>query len=77
MTLVFLWDMIGALTLIPALSHFLLKEVESPRIRKHKAVESVAKSPKTFVVQEIGCGERSTGTEHSHVAQTDQEKMTP
>jgi predicted RND superfamily exporter protein len=43
LTFMFVWNMVGALILIPALSHFLLRNVHGPRSRDNRAGGNLAK----------------------------------
>jgi predicted RND superfamily exporter protein len=43
LTFMFVWNMVGALILIPALSHFLLGNVHGPRSRDHEAKSDLVK----------------------------------
>ncbi|HZZ91291.1 MAG TPA: MMPL family transporter [Usitatibacter sp.] len=45
LTFMFLWNMLGALVLIPALSHFLLDPVRAPRRRRARPLKSPGKAP--------------------------------
>jgi predicted RND superfamily exporter protein len=43
LTFMFVWNMVGALILIPALSHFLLRNIHGPRSRDSQAAGDLAK----------------------------------
>ncbi|MNG37551.1 hypothetical protein D3C84_1249470 [compost metagenome] len=56
LTFMFLWNMLGALALIPALSHFLLRDVHasgSPVVMPTTTQTPVANPSKTRTVQSV------------------------